>query len=116
GGLGAEAGALGRLVGMVAAVAVGRLDQGVVLGLGNDEKGFGHGGRDQSFLTGTSGLTWAMGFSPFTALSRFCTEVVAWRTTLSKVREATWGVTTTFGSLSSGWSAGGGSWSSTSVP
>jgi hypothetical protein len=36
-----------------------------------------------TFFTGTSGLTWAMGFSPFIARMRFFTAVVAWRTTLS---------------------------------
>src|SRR5580693_2172073 len=77
---------------------------------------FWHSRSYTTFLTGTSGLTWAMGFSPFMARIRFLTLVVAWRTTLSYVREATCGVQTTLGSLSSGWSAGGGSWSSTSVP
>ena len=44
GGLGAEARALGGLVGEIAAVVVGGLDQGVVLLFGDDVEGFGHGG------------------------------------------------------------------------
>ncbi len=40
--------------------------------------------KDQTtFVTGTSGLIWASGFSPFIARIRFFTAAVAWRTTLS---------------------------------
>ena len=40
---------------------------------------------------------------------RFSVAIIAWRGTLSNVREPMCGVTVAFGCLSSGWSAGGGS-------
>ena len=43
GGLGAETRAFGGLVGMEAAVLISGLDEGVVLGLGDDVEKFGHG-------------------------------------------------------------------------
>ena len=69
-----------------------------------------------TFLIATSGFTCASGFSPCIALIRFVTAAIACRCTLSLVREPMWGVTTQFGSFVSGWSARGGSSSSTSVP
>jgi hypothetical protein len=45
GGLGAETRAFGGLVGMEAAVLIRGLDEGVVLGLGDDVEKFGHGIR-----------------------------------------------------------------------
>ena len=67
-------------------------------------------------VTGTSGLTWASGFSPCIARMRFSTAAMACRCTLSSVREPMWGVTTQVGRFVSGWPARGGSSSSTSVP
>src|SRR5258708_40311051 len=48
GGLGAEACAFKRLIGLITAGTVGRLKQGVVLGLGDDEVNIGHGEKGKS--------------------------------------------------------------------
>ena len=80
GGLGAEAGAVVRLVGQVTPMAIGGRHQRIVFGFGNDEVGVHRVGKRRG---AQFRLAWAWGFFPARNSVRFSRAQVAWRTTLS---------------------------------